>query len=391
MNIFKSAAKYEDWLRSHLDDVVEKDIAVKHEKMAEGAFQFLRATYWRWAETIDDLRRDLKDAPHVLAVGDIHVENFGTWRDAEGRLVWGVNDFDEAAKMPYALDIVRLAASALLAKVPGIGSAEICTSIAEGYAKGLKAPAPFVLDHDHKWLRDIVVVSDHNRKKFWEKFDPARIAEKKPDKIDPVAPEELRRRFRKAIERAQPDSGIALEFYSREAGTGSLGRPRFFGVGSWQGGLIVREAKAMARSGWTLVHGGAHRLRCAEIAAGPYRSPDPTYHLRGHVLVRRLSPNDFKIEVEQPKKKDKAKKAKDEKVNALPPAQLINADMLHAMGRELASIHRGTREKDDIEADFQARGNGWLLAAVTSVAAAITAEQREWEKHPEKWPPPPKA
>ncbi len=56
----------------------------------------------------------------MLAVGDIHVENFGTWRDAEGRLVWGVNDFDDAARMPYAIDIVRLATSAVLAEVRGI-------------------------------------------------------------------------------------------------------------------------------------------------------------------------------------------------------------------------------------------------------------------------------
>lgn len=388
MNIFKSAAAYEDWLRKHLDDVVEKDIAVKHKKMATDPFQFLRATYWRWAETIYGVCRDLKDAPHVLAVGDIHVENFGTWRDAEGRLVWGVNDFDEAAKMPYVLDLVRLAASAALAKVPGITTGEICASVADGYAKGLKAPAPFVLDHGHKWLRDLVVVSDKQRKKFWAKFDPAQIAEEKPDKIDPVAAEELRGRYRKAIERARPDTSVALDFYSREAGTGSLGRPRFFGAGPWQGGLIVREAKAMTRSGWTLVHGGTHRLRCAEIAGGPYRSPDPTCHLRGHVLVRRLSPNDFKIEAEQPTKKPG--KPKDEKVKTLPPRQLINARMLKAIGHELASIHRGTREKDDIEADFTVRADRWLLAAVTAISASIAAEQREWKKHPEKWPQPPK-
>ena len=52
----------------------------------------------------------------VLAVGDIHLENFGTWRDADGRLVWGVNDFDEAAEMPYVLDLIRLATSALVAR-----------------------------------------------------------------------------------------------------------------------------------------------------------------------------------------------------------------------------------------------------------------------------------
>jgi hypothetical protein len=38
-------------------------------------------------------------APVVTGVGDLHVENFGTWRDADARLVWGVNDFDEAAVM----------------------------------------------------------------------------------------------------------------------------------------------------------------------------------------------------------------------------------------------------------------------------------------------------
>ena len=52
MNIFKSAAATKTGCASNFDDVVEKDIAVKHKKMADGAFQFLRATYWRWAETI---------------------------------------------------------------------------------------------------------------------------------------------------------------------------------------------------------------------------------------------------------------------------------------------------------------------------------------------------
>ena len=63
--------------------------------------------------TILNVCPDLANAPSVLAVGDIHLENFGTWRDAEGRLVWGVNDYDEAAEMPYILDLVRLAVSAL--------------------------------------------------------------------------------------------------------------------------------------------------------------------------------------------------------------------------------------------------------------------------------------
>ena len=375
MDIVKSARRYERWLRHQLDgDLVKEDLAAKHDKMAADAFQFLRATYWRWAETIYDACPDLKHGPHVLSVGDIHVENFGTWRDAEGRLVWGVNDFDEAARMPYALDIVRLAASAELAKVPGITKEDICSAILDGYRAGLVSPRPFVLDRAHRWLRDIVVVSTDARKDFWKKFDPQRIAEKKPKKVTPVPADEMPRRFRKAIDRAQPDDDVRLLYFTRVAGTGSLGRPRFFGVGPWRGDLIVREAKAMVRSGWALAHHGSHNARCAEIANGRHRSPDPTYCLRGHVLVRRLSPNDFKIEV-------KPKAGEEEKYNALPPKQLVNARMLGAMGHDLAAIHRGTRDADDIAADLTARADGWLEEAVSAAAAAVTAEWREWRRH----------
>src|SRR5262245_32368109 len=117
--ICQSVRRYEDWLRRQLaGELVETDLEQKHAKMCASPFAFLRATYWRWAETVLDVCPDLAGAPEVLAVGDIHLENFGTWRDADGRLVWGVNDFDEAAHMPYALDLVRLATSALIA-APG--------------------------------------------------------------------------------------------------------------------------------------------------------------------------------------------------------------------------------------------------------------------------------
>jgi uncharacterized protein (DUF2252 family) len=107
---------YEAWLRSQLSaDLVEEDLARKHMKMRSSSFAFLRATYWRFAETIFDSVRISPPHPRCLAIGDTHLENFGTWRDVEGRLVWGANDFDDAAVMPYALDLIRLAASALLA------------------------------------------------------------------------------------------------------------------------------------------------------------------------------------------------------------------------------------------------------------------------------------
>ena len=120
LSMRRSTRLYEDWLAAQLrGEIVRADLRRKHDKMQTNPFAFLRATYWRWAETVLDVCPHLQTAPQVLAVGDIHLENFGTWRDVEGRLIWGVNDFDEAARMPYALDLVRLATSALLASRTG--------------------------------------------------------------------------------------------------------------------------------------------------------------------------------------------------------------------------------------------------------------------------------
>src|SRR5260370_8184718 len=80
--------------------------------MAADPLSFLRATFYRWAEQAPQALPELAEGVRVLAAGDLHVENYGTWRDAEGRLVWGVNDFDEAYRMPFTFDLFPLATSA---------------------------------------------------------------------------------------------------------------------------------------------------------------------------------------------------------------------------------------------------------------------------------------
>src|SRR5271169_634433 len=114
MKIAKASQNYEAWLAKRIT-LLEADLDRKHAAMAADVFPFLRATFYRWMQLWPDVCPEEQKAPKVLAVGDLHVENFGTWRDVEGRLVWGVNDFDEAHMAPYTLDLVRLAASALLA------------------------------------------------------------------------------------------------------------------------------------------------------------------------------------------------------------------------------------------------------------------------------------
>src|SRR5215470_18301337 len=140
MNIVKATTRYETWLRTHTP-LIDADLRLKHKKMAESVFPFLRATFYRWAQIWPEVCSDLAQAPEILAVGDLHVENFGTWRDIEGRLTWGVNDFDEAYPMSYANDLVRLAVSAHLAIDENHLSLRVkgaCEAILQGYTDSLK-------------------------------------------------------------------------------------------------------------------------------------------------------------------------------------------------------------------------------------------------------------
>src|ERR1039458_6598053 len=141
MNIQQATRQYETWLAGHVR-VVKSDLGTKHELMAQDAFLFLRGTFYRWMQLFPALCPKLAGAPTVLAVGDLHVENYGTWRDAEGRLVWGINDFDEAFQLPYTIDLVRLATSARLA-IDGahlkVAHKEACASILSGYTDALRA------------------------------------------------------------------------------------------------------------------------------------------------------------------------------------------------------------------------------------------------------------
>jgi hypothetical protein len=352
--IKQANAGYERWLRAQLDgDVVERDLREKRDKMADGPFPFLRATYWRWAETILDLFPDLAKSPPVLAVGDIHLENFGTWRDDEGRLVWGVNDFDDAAEMPYPLDLVRLATSAMLARPSrDARGKDICAAILEGYGRGLADPRPFVLDQKRAWLRQLVIVPEDERAHFWTKMD-----ELKPSKKGPAE------RYRAAIVGAMPDAGIEItKFGRRTAGIGSLGRPRWIGIADWRGAPVVREAKALVISGWTRVSGrGSQSLRCKEIAFGRYRAPDRWYDVVDGIVVRRLSPNNRKIEVEKQ------------------PDELLDRRMLRAMGHEIANVHLGTGDqRKAIDRDLSRRRDGWLRESAGAAAKFVRGEHEEW-------------
>ncbi|MCR8579500.1 DUF2252 domain-containing protein [Streptomyces sp. Isolate_219] len=98
---------------------------VKFRKMAASAFAFYRGTaclFYRDLEEYaaqDGGRKDSgpyldERTARVWIHGDLHAENFGTYMDATGRLIFNVNDFDEAYVGPFTWDLKRFAASVAL-------------------------------------------------------------------------------------------------------------------------------------------------------------------------------------------------------------------------------------------------------------------------------------
>ena len=349
MSFVKKNAAYEDWMRT-VCDVVEKDLELKHDRMDESAFRFLRATFFRWRHTIKSTAPEILNLPTLLTVGDIHVENFGTWRDAETRLVWGVNDHDEASDIPYASDILRLAVSVRLAGFD-IGNREAAKAIFEGYKSGLNDPGPTLLDEKEVWMRKYVKVSDDDRRTFWTKLDRCPDADPPVDAVSAL--------------RASLPAGADIERFARvRKGGGGLGRPRFVALAQWRGGRVAREAKALLPSGWDWAAGNSRRRSRFEAAiAAATSAPDPFLHVAGSYVVRRISADTRKVERDHNFDRD------------------LDAKLLRSMGSELGSIHASTQHvRQAILGDLEGRDSRWLYDAAKAAAAAVEADFNEWSK-----------
>jgi uncharacterized protein (DUF2252 family) len=118
---------------------------------------------------------DVRKTPTVLSVGDLHIASFGTWRDEFGRLIWGIDDFDEANPLPYANDLLPLAVSAILdasEREIKVGLGDVVDVILDGYRTCLREGGkPFVLEEKHKWLRKIALGCLDVPADFWKKMD----------------------------------------------------------------------------------------------------------------------------------------------------------------------------------------------------------------------------
>jgi len=355
-DIHQSTVAYEAWLGGFMQPVA-RDLQLKHKLMRKNAFTFFRATLYRWAELWPRVPAAIADAPAVLGVGDAHVENFGTWRDREGRLVWGVNDFDEAAELPYTSDLVRLAVSSLLARNAGMvmtAEAPMLAALLQGYAAGLaQGGTPFVIEEQNAWLRKLAHSNLRAPRRYWASLNaidawtgsvPKRAAELLHD---------------------VPRGAELAKVVHRISGAGSLGRPRLAALFVWRGGYLAREVKARAPSAWARVSDPAtttSKATLPRVWKYAVRCQDPFLKATRHWIVRRLAPDCSRIDLEElPKKRQEMA-------------------LFRAMGWEIANVHCGSPNLAAVRQHLATLPHDWLDEASELMRSTLDDEFRDWKQ-----------
>ena len=108
-----------DCLVKAFSDLMEADpdaFRTKFRKMAADPFAFYRGSACVFYADVADRKDRWADerTGRVWIQGDLHAENFGTYMDGSGVLIFDVNDFDEAYVGHFTWDLQRFAASVAL-------------------------------------------------------------------------------------------------------------------------------------------------------------------------------------------------------------------------------------------------------------------------------------
>jgi uncharacterized protein (DUF2252 family) len=89
-------------------------VKLKYSKMQESPFGFFRGTSHLFYEDWDR-DSELDRAPLSWLCGDMHLQNFGSYKGDNRVVYFDINDFDEAVLAPCTLDLIRLLTSIFLA------------------------------------------------------------------------------------------------------------------------------------------------------------------------------------------------------------------------------------------------------------------------------------
>ncbi len=241
-------------------------LAMKYAKMAQSPFIFLRGACHLFYEALPDSAL-FRDAPLAWCCGDLHFENYGSYKGNNRQVYFDINDYDEAALAPVTWDMIRLLTSiqcgADALNATRAESLAVSQSCLDAYRSALIDGKPLWVEREtSNGLVNALLtrLQDRERADFLDKRT-VRKGHRRSLKLDGVkalvASDEQKKlvtEFMDHFAATQPDPEFfqVLDIGRRIAGTGSLGVERFVvlveGKGSPDGNYLIdiKEAKQSA-------------------------------------------------------------------------------------------------------------------------------------------------
>lgn len=126
-------------------------VKIKYGFISNDVFRFYRGTCHLFYEALAK-NQYWKDGTHCWITGDLHLENFGTYKGDNRVVYFDMNDFDEALLAPATWEIARLLTSIhLAAKVLGFNeqlSDSLCHTYINAYVDVLLTGKPVVIEKE---------------------------------------------------------------------------------------------------------------------------------------------------------------------------------------------------------------------------------------------------
>ena len=232
-------------------------LAMKYANMRSSPFVFLRATCHLFYDRLPGGRL-FERAPLTWNCGDLHLENFGSYKGDNRLVYFDVNDFDEAALAPATWEVVRLLTSMLIGakslKVTRPQAMGLCKSFLDAYATALtdgKARWAERETADGMVLELLKSVQNRPRAEFLDSRTE-RLGKKRSIRLDgrkalPASDKQRKKisGFMQEFANTQPNPRFykTIDIARRIAGNGSLGVDRYMilleGKGSPDGNYLL--------------------------------------------------------------------------------------------------------------------------------------------------------
>jgi uncharacterized protein (DUF2252 family) len=300
-------------------------LAMKYLKLRTSPFLFLRGTCHLFYARLPK-EKVLATGPAAWISGDLHFENFGTYKGANRLVYFDINDFDEAVLAPVTWELVRLLAAILVARdalhVKAAGAARLCESVIDAYAQALVAGKAGWVDRDTAdgpVQQLLQTLKERKRSQFLEHrttrkgrkrsilCDGSHALEATPDQA--LRATALVAGYASRVDR--PEFFKVLDVARRIAGTGSLGVERYVvlveGRGSPAGNYLLDLKLAprsslqarvkIAQPGWK---SHAHRVVALQqrLQAIAPAFLCPVVAGKSSYVLRELQPTDDRVALE---------------------------------------------------------------------------------------------